>query len=330
MSHQHSNRKIAFLFPGSGSQYVGMGKDLYDNISFIKKYLNNINNILGYSLTEYMFYGPEKYLHPTLKNFKYTKGIIFLNTFISLSLAISNLLKKHNIIPDCVAGRSLGEYTVLKYLNIINLKELFNLTEYTKDLFKEEIINRRTKLLIFFGINKKETFKLTDLLNESFLFEPVCIYKKLKISFFACDENKIPEIKEIIHKKYPEIKIKVSKEAGAYHSSIYKNISKTLLEKIKRFKILKEKVNIPVYLNCNAKKTDNSKKIIEGAINSLSRRVYWEEILGNMYKDGVRIFVEIGSENMLTEFILNKKDITVLRTNNLKNYEYTIKYLKNI
>ncbi len=120
--------KIAFVFPGQGTQFVGMGKDIYENSEIAKKEFDEIFGSLSFDLKDAMFNGPEE----TLKKTKYTQPAI-----VAMSLVLEKLVRAKGITPNFVAGHSVGEYAAMGSAGFLTLSEAVKLTSFRGEVMNE-------------------------------------------------------------------------------------------------------------------------------------------------------------------------------------------------
>lgn len=280
--------KNAILFPGQGSQYVGMGLDLYENSNFAKEKYDEANSILGYSLSKICFEGPLD----TLKETRYTQPALFTHSAILYDLT------KDKIEMHGTAGHSVGEYASLYAAGVLS---------FTDGL---KLVSLRGELMFNSGIEKPGTMYAVIGLDDN-VVEEICKEATASSDFqvivpanYNCPSQLVVSgSKELLHNtasKFKEAGAKIVKElvvSGAFHSPLLQDAADKLSDEIQKINFQNAKV--PVYLNTTSLPEQNGEKIKEALIKQLTSPVLWSQILKNMNKDGFNNFYEIGAGNVL-------------------------------
>lgn len=152
--------KLAFLFPGQGAQYVGMGKDIYENYEEAKKVYDKVEEILGIDVKKISFEGPEETLNQT----KNTQIAILTN-----SLAILEILKKNDINADILAGLSLGEYSALIYSGILSFEDGIKIVRKRGELMQENVPEGVWKMAAIVGLEDEKVEEACKKVENGFV-----------------------------------------------------------------------------------------------------------------------------------------------------------------
>ena len=276
--------KKAFLFPGQGSQYVGMAKDLFDNFAVAKDIINEADDALGFSLSNIMFNGPVE----ELKQTEYTQPAIFLH-----SVVISSIINK--IDAAAAAGHSLGEYSALVAAGSIQLDDAVKLVRARGEAMQEAGVQNPGTMAAVIGLPPQT---VTDLCNEASAEGVVQCANfnspgQLVISGSVSGVQKGMELCKTAGAKV----VKELVVSAAFHSPLMESAKSKLLTALDNSKI--NDANIPVYANVSAKPVESSKEIKKLLFEQVTAPVRWEETINNMINDGIDEFYEIGPGNVL-------------------------------
>ncbi len=152
--------KTAFLFPGQGSQYVGMGKDLYEKYEEVKKVYDDVQKILNIDIKKLSFEGPEEELNQT-KNTQIS--------ILTMSLAILEVLKANGINADILAGLSLGEYSALIYSNVFSFEDGIKIVKKRGELMQENVPKGNWKMAAIIGLEDEKVEEICKKVNSGFV-----------------------------------------------------------------------------------------------------------------------------------------------------------------
>jgi len=279
---------IAFIYPGQGSQYVGMGKDLYEAFPQIKELFNTANEILGFKLTKICFDGPEE----SLKQTYVTQPAIYTH-----SAAITKLLND-KITPSYAAGHSLGEYTALVTAGVMSFADGLKLVKLRGELMqKAGTINRGTMAAVI-GLDAKLVEEACSEASAAGIVQVANFNSPGQVVISGSVEG----VKQamILAKQKGAKLVKELVVHGAFHSPLMEPAKAELKKAIDNTEFFSPK--IPVYRNVDAKPTKPGADISEirdSLYKQLTAPVRWEESVLNMVKDGAGEFIELGPGKVL-------------------------------
>ena len=300
----------AVLFPGQGSQYVGMGSDFYNKFDLVKKIFKTVDQTLGFSISKIILNGPEEELKLTQN----TQPAI-----MTVGISIFSVLKEEfglNLNNSrFFAGHSLGEYTALVCAGSLTIERAAYLLNERGKFMQEAVPSGQGAMMAVLGMSIEEVEKEISLLSK----EEVCeIANDNSNAQVVVSGNKktIQTFFEILKKKRKKgILLPVS---APFHSSLMKNASENMKDKIKNSNFLKPKPNI--ISNVTAKEETDINKIKPLLVDQITARVRWRESVNYMIKQGVTEFLEIGPGKVLSGLVKKiNKDVKILNINSIED-----------
>ena len=283
--------KKVYVFPGQGAQFVGMGKDLYDNNAEAKAMFEKANEILGFRITDLMFAGTPEDLVQT----NVTQPAIFLHSVI-LAHTLGESFK-----PDMVAGHSLGEFSALVANKTLTFEDGLRLVAKRANAMQKACEKEPSTMAAILGLDDKIVEEVCDSIDEVVVPAnynspgQLVISGSIKGIEIACEKMKAAGAKRALPLKV----------GGAFHSPLMEPARIELAEAINNTTF--STPICPVYQNVNAKPVTNPDEIKQNLIAQLTSPVRWTQIAENMIADGGTTFVEVGPGNVLQGLIKKVK-----------------------
>ncbi|HOJ23980.1 MAG TPA: ACP S-malonyltransferase [Bacteroidales bacterium] len=280
--------KKAYVFPGQGAQYPGMGKELYDNYPLAKEMMNKANEILGFDILKIMFEGTEQDLMQT----KVTQPAIFIH-----SVTLANILSD-NFKPDMVAGHSLGEFSALVAAKSMTYEDGLKLVFARAMAMQKACEMHPSTMAAVIGLDESTVEEvLSNIVDEIVVpanyntIGQIVISGSMKGIELAMEKLKAAGAKRVLPLKV----------GGAFHSPLMEPARLELETAIDKTPF--HTPICPIYQNVSALPSTDPMQIKQNLIKQLTSPVRWTQTIKNMINDGAREFIEVGPGNVLQGLI---------------------------
>lgn len=282
-------KEVAFVFPGQGSQYVGMGKEIYENFDTAKKTFMEASDTLGYDVSDLSFNGPEEELNKTLR----TQPCI-----LTVSIAIYRVLLSNGIRPSVVAGHSLGEYSAIVAAEVLSFKDTLKLTEKRGQFMQEASPEGKGGMAAIVGLRRDKV-------------DDICL--SVKSGYVSPANYNCPgQIVIAGEKQAVEEAMRLARKIGAKkvvplaisvpsHCALMADASRKLAELLEKVKF--KDPTIPFVNNADAMFLNNTDSIKRSLIRQLSSPLLWEDSIRAIVDSGVNTFIEVGPGKVLSGLI---------------------------
>lgn len=311
--------KLAFVFPGQGSQTVGMGKELFEKYDIAKDLFKKADDTLGFSIKDMCFNGPEEELRKTFN----TQPAI-----LTVSVICYEVLKNYGIVPEIVAGHSLGEYSALVAADVLKFEDAVHLVHQRGIFMQEAVPIGQGSMAAILGLDRDKIVEACSTVSAQ--------SEAVQAVNFNCPGQVVIAGTT----KGVELACELLKEVGArrtvilpvsapFHSSLMQPASEKLAVELD--KIILTDAKIPVVANVTGKIIMEAALIKESLVSQAASPVKWEDCIAEMVSFGADVFVEVGPGKVLNGF--NKKiDRSLMNFNveNIESLEKTLDYFKEV
>ncbi len=274
----------AFVFPGQGSQYCGMAKDIYQQYPEARSLMNRANEILGYPITDLMFDGSEEVLRQT----RYTQPAVFLH-----SISVATILG--DMQAGMAAGHSLGEYTALCYAGAMSFEDALRIVSKRGELMQNAGTLNPGTMAAIIGMDNETLGDLLDQAGSSGIVQAANLNSPGQIVI----SGNIDAVRKAIELA-PSMGARMAKElvvSGAFHSPLMKPAEEELKTSLDGITINDSR--IPVCMNVVAQPVTHAGEIRKNLVLQLTSPVRWAQSVEVMIAGGVTSFIEIGPQKVL-------------------------------
>lgn len=278
----------AFVFPGQGAQFIGMGKDLYESNNECKEMFEKANEILGFRITDIMFAGTED----ELKQTKVTQPAVFLHSVI-LAKAIGEKFQ-----PNMVAGHSLGEFSALVAAKAMKFEDGLKLVSIRANAMQKACEKNPSTMAAIIGLDDNTIEEVCKSITDEVVVPANynCPGQLVISGSIAGIEKACAILKEKGAKRALPLKV-----GGAFHSPLMESARQELAEGIQNAEF--STPICPIYQNVDALAHSNPEEIKQNLVKQLTSSVLWTKIVQNMGKDGANEFIEVGPGTALQGMI---------------------------
>lgn len=281
--------KIGFLFPGQGSQFVGMGKELYETDEDYKSIYDKVKDITGIDIAKISFEGPDDVLNHT----KYTQLAVLTN-----SLAELEVLKKKGVKADISAGLSLGEYTALIYSNALSFEDGVRLVQKRGEFMQDLAPQGNWQMAAVLGVSDEDIEILCSKVKKGFAVP--ANYNCPGQVVVTGDEEGIMELQNLA-KEMGIRKVRILKTSGPFHTEKLKRSSDALRKELDKVKI--NNFESQVVRNIDGEVYNDNDDVRDILARHIMSPVRFSKSLLNMKSLGVDNFIEVGPGKTLSGFV---------------------------
>ncbi|NLZ28500.1 MAG: ACP S-malonyltransferase [Firmicutes bacterium] len=282
--------KAAFLFPGQGAQYIGMGKDFFDKYDVAREIFKRADDILNFPISELIFNGGED-----LSRTAITQPAILLT-----SVAIHAVLKEEGLVPDAVAGLSLGEYSALVAAGAFSLEDALPLVQKRGIYMQEAVPSGRGMMVAVIGAGRADVENICKRASSLGIVQPANFNYPGQI-VISGECKAVKEAMEIAREERLARRMVVLKVSAPFHCKLMLPVQEKLSAELDKIKI--ESPGVPLVSNVSGRFVTDPQRIKESLIKQVSNTVRWEDSIINLIGAGFDTFVEVGPGKVLTGFM---------------------------
>lgn len=282
----------AYVFPGQGSQFEGMGKDLYESSDIAKKWFKKANEVLGFRISDIMFEGTAE----DLKQTRVTQPAVFIHSIVKAKMA------GEDFRPDAVAGHSLGEFSALVAAGALNFEDGLQLVYQRAMAMQKACEMVEGTMAAILGLEDQVVEDICEGIPEVVVAANYNCPGQLVIS------GSVPGVEKAVEKlnEAGALRAILLQVGGAFHSPLMMPAQEELQKAIENTEFTKP--HCPIYQNVDAMPHDDPEEIKKLLIAQLTSPVRWTQTMRNMIEGGVEEFVEVGGNGKVLQGFVKKID----------------------
>ncbi len=311
--------KTAFVFPGQGSQKVGMLQDLYNEYAIVRQRFAEADEALGYSISKLCFEGPDTELVKTAN----TQPAI-----LTASIACYEVLKEKGFTPDIVGGHSLGEYSALVAAGVLKFADAVYLVHKRGEFMQEAVPIGKGAMAAILALPREQVVEICQQVNDE-------VGSVQAVNFNCPGQIVIAGETAAVEKAAELMKAAGAKRAvmlpvsAPFHSRLMEPAAAKL--KVELDKVTLSDAQIPVVANVNGQILTDASAIKESLVKQAASPVLWEDCVATMVNFGAQAFVEVGPGKVLTGFTKKiNKEMQLANVEDVASLAKTLEFLEGV
>ncbi len=313
---------VAFVFPGQGSQYVGMGKDLYRQYPEVRELFEEASHVLNFDVAKLCFEGPKEQLNQTM----YTQPVL-LTVSLGAALAL-NVKSDKGIAPAVAAGHSLGEYSALVYAGALSFADAVRLVHLRGKYMQQEAPPGTGGMVALLGLDRLTVNDICVRVSGAGHTVEAVNYNCPGQVVIAGTQEGLQAAGDLAKEAGARRCVPLA-VSGPFHSSLMRPASERLAHDIEQVTI--KDLNIPVVSNVTGDYVRTAPQVKEELVKQVYSPVRWEDSIGRMHKDGCDTFIELGPGKVLSGLIKKTvKGALVFNVEDIGSLEKVLAQLKEV
>jgi len=311
-------KKTAFVFPGQGSQYVGMGKELAERYKIVRDVYSAADDALGKKISSLCFDGPEERLKAT---------DITQPAILTTSIAIYELLKKEGIQPTHVAGHSLGEYSALVAAGVMSFKTAVDLVSKRGKWMAEAVPAGEGTMVAIIGLPAEKVEEICQIASSEGTVGPANYNCPGQVVISGHTEA-VKKASEIAKSEGAKRVVPLA-VSGPFHSELMNPVSEKLGEALADIALSEPRCSF--YANVTGSELSDMGEIKKALVQQVSKPVLWHQTVENLLNAGVEVFVEVGPGKVLGGLVKKiDRSVKILNVEDEKSFDKVREFFKGV